>query len=158
MHRDFRFDCECGRVLSVPAGLRGRNVRCPACRRVIVAELRAFDFPPEPEPTVLPQPAPSEPAPAEPAPDLFHCVPVLAVAGLAWTLGFVILSARVGDVAGHAILAATYLVAPAVIYRASRRERVATRFLVPALILLAVAAAWHGPAVVSWWKQLQTTS
>lgn len=152
MSPDFRFDCECGRLLSVPQSLRGRNVRCPACRRVVVAELRAYEFPPEPEPPVPPQPAPPEPAP-----DLFRCVPVLAVAGLAWTLGFVILSARVGDVAGHAILAATYLVAPAVIYRAARREKVAARFLWPALILLAVAAAWHGPAVVSWWKRLQTT-
>ena len=158
MHRDFRFDCECGRLLSVPPGLRGRNVRCPACRRVVVAELRAFEFPPEPDPPEPDPPVLLQPAPPEPAPDLFRCVPVLAVAGLAWTLGFVILSARVGDVAGHAILAVTYLVAPALIYRASRRERVTARFLLPALIGLAVAAAWHGPAVVSWWKQLQTTS
>ncbi|MBI2922551.1 MAG: hypothetical protein HYY18_15985 [Planctomycetes bacterium] len=149
MSPEFRFDCECGRLLSVPQELRGRRVRCPACREVVVAEERLR------EETPAPVAAPEPPAPP---PDLLRCVPVLAVAGLAWTLGFAILSARVSDVAGHAILAATYLVAPAVVYRASRRESVSARFLLPALLLLAVAAAWHGPAVVSWWNELQATA
>lgn len=33
-----RFLCRCGRCLSVPASLRGRRVRCPACGEIVFAE------------------------------------------------------------------------------------------------------------------------
>lgn len=33
-----QFTCPCGSLLEVPARLRGRRVRCPACREVVFAE------------------------------------------------------------------------------------------------------------------------
>ncbi|MCE9584897.1 MAG: hypothetical protein K8T20_20595 [Planctomycetes bacterium] len=55
----FRFSCRCGAALEAAAALRGRRVRCPACREILFAEVVAI-----PEARLV-DPAPARPLPAD---------------------------------------------------------------------------------------------